>query len=438
MEHTVEITALAYGGRGVGRRGTHAMRRGSGKVVFVPYTAPGDVARVKIITEKKGFSEGVLIGLETPSPIRQEPPCPVYGQCGGCHLQHIKYPEQVGLKQGIFEETLKRLGGVKDIPYDESVPSPEPFNYRRRAHFHVNSGRWGFYESLSHRVVDIAACPLLDGRINTAFAAIKNALKGCRALAGVTIGVSEPDGMTAAAFNAAKHGTPPEWDKALAGVKGLKGFEVRDAETKKVTGTYGDTSLLFSIDDLSLRSGIGVFSQVNMAGNQRLVEKALLYADIAGEDVVLDLFSGAGNLTLPFARRARDVTGVESNRTAVEEAKANATANGITNASFHAGDATRWLARNIKTLEKNRPAVVILDPPRRGIPSSGGMPSNAAGALEKLKPGKIIYVSCSPPTLARDLRALATAGYKVFRAGLIDMFPQTYHMECVAGLVRTA
>lgn len=441
LEHTVEITALAYGGRGVGRI--------AGKVVFVPYTAPGDVAQIRITAEKKGFSEGALIGLVTPSPIRQEPSCPVYGVCGGCQLQHIKYPEQVRLKQGILEETLKRLGGVSDVSYDPPMSGPD-LNYRCRAHFHVKDNKWGFYEPRGHNVVDIISCPLLHERVNTAFSEIKAAFPEYpHGISDVEIGISQRDDTAVAAFHVAKDAAPLNWSKALGGVKRLKGFEVRDSETKKVIKTYGDASLEFSVFDVNMRSGIGVFSQVNRAQNLNLVEKTLLYAGLAGGERVLDLFSGAGNFSLPFARHARDVIGIEANKQAVQEAEANAAANEITNASFHAGDAALWLKRNLKTLEKNRPAVVILDPPRGGIPSSGGLsPSvrlphsgrdaDAAGVIKKLRPDKIIYVSCSPPTLARDLRGLAGVGYKVFRAGLIDMFPQTYHIECIAGLVRTA
>lgn len=423
MEHTVDITALAYGGRGIGRI--------AGKVVFVPYTAPGDVASVRITAEKKGFSEGELAGLVTPSPIRQEPSCPVYGVCGGCQLQHIKYPEQVKLKQGILEETLRRLGNVSGVSFDTPLSGPD-FNYRCRAHFHVKGKQWGFYGPRGHNIVDITSCPLLNERINAAFSEIKTALSEYpHAITDAEIGVSD-NGDAVAAFHVLRRAAPLNWSKALIGVKRLKGFEVRDSETERVMETCGDTSLEFKVFNVNMRSGIGVFSQVNRAQNLNLVEKALMYAGIAGGERVLDLFSGAGNLTLPFSRHAKDITGVEANKQAVEEARANAAANYITNASFHADDAGAWVKRNLKALVKNRPAVVILDPPRYG------MPQDAAEALKKLKPEKIIYISCSPPTLARDLRSLDGAGYKVFRAGLIDMFPQTYHMECVAGLVKTA
>lgn len=423
MESTVDITSLAFGGNGIGRIG--------GKVVFVPFTAPGDVARVRITSEKKGYSEGVLADLVSPSPEREKPECGYFGVCGGCALQHMKYHSQVEWKQRILEETLKRIGRVVPEAFDAPEPSPAAYNYRSRARFQIKGRSWGFFESKSHSVVDIEACPILSPLINTVFGGLKLALSGKETgLYSVEIGVSEKDGKAVASFHAGGD-TGFQWKKALSGIDDLKGFEVWADPLKKDKGrrifAEDDGSLLYEASGLSFSAGISVFSQVNRFQNQSLVRKVIDYAGLSGRERVLDLFSGVGNLSLPLAARAADTTGVESSGEAAKEAAANAEFNKIAAVRFIRDDAGRWLRNNIKALEKERPDVVVLDPPRGGEPE-------VAKALSGLRPKRIIYVSCSPPTLARDLSKLTGCGYRVFRAGLFDMFPQTYHIESIAGL----
>lgn len=417
MESVVEITGLAYGGSGVGRI--------NGKVVFVPYTAPGDKARIEITSEKKGFSEGRLVELLSASPSRVAPPCKYFGLCGGCALQHISYPVQVEWKDQILRETLKRIGKTEPLQWSPPVPSPKEFAYRTRARFHADGPRFGFYESGSHRVVDIEECPVLEPGLNVALSGIRGAFRASGAdpsvLKGFEIGLGN-DGLAAASFDLSR--TPPAaLMKALEKITGLKGFELRGPLSK----TLGDLSLDYSASGMNLRSRIRVFSQVNLPQNENLINKVLEYCGLTGTERTLDLFSGTGNLTLPLGKASKEAVGVESNGQAVKLAIENAALNRITTATFVEEDAAGWLARNIKTLEKERPHVVVLDPPRGGDPE-------AAGLLAALKPKKIIYVSCSPPTLARDISMLAGSGYRLFRAGVLDMFPQTYHIESVAGL----
>lgn len=425
MDSRVTITALAHGGSGVGRI--------DGKVVFVPFTAPGDEAMVEITAGKKTFSEGVLKEIITPSSMRALPECALYGVCGGCSLQHIGYQGQVEWKQRIFEETLRRIGGISAVAFDPAASSPSPMGYRSRARFHVSGGVWGFFEVKSHRVASLEACPVLDPLINTAFAAVRDALKGADlSIFAVDIGISEADEKAVASIHVTSSKGFP-WAEALSGVKDLKGYQVlvypvrQDRNRGRLIERHGDTELFYSIEDMRLGAGIDVFSQVNRRGNRFLVEKVVEYAALEGAEAVVDLFSGVGNLSLPLARRAGSVVGVESAGEAVEAAIRNGHNNSVSNADFIRMNASAWLKQEMKALEKKRPDVVVLDPPRGGD-------TDVASMLGKIRPARIIYVSCSPPTLARDLSHLIGTGYTVKRAGLIDMFPQTFHIEGVVVL----
>jgi len=423
MEHTVEITALAFGGKGLGRL--------DGKVVFVPYAAPGDVARVRITADKKSFYEGELTGLAVPSPDRVSPVCPHFGVCGGCALQHIDYPAQIRWKQEILAGTLKRIGGVEP-DFDEPAASPDRLGYRSRASFHVDGLSWGFFEAASHSVVDVDDCPVLDRRLNSVYREIKGALSGALRggyLESIDIGVSDNDAAAAAFFV-----TSPrrfDWKAALAGIKGLSGFEVWLAPSKKgkgrrITAEY-DSRLGYSAAGLTFEAGVSVFTQVNRPLNDLLIERVVDYASLTGRECVVDLCSGVGNLTLPLARRALVATGVEQSGEAVNFARKNAQLNNIENAEFVRSDALGWVAGQGKTLEKKVVDMVVLDPPRGGD-------REVAAAMSTMRPERIVYVSCNPPTLARDLSHLTGSGYGVIRAGLFDMFPQTYHIECITRL----
>lgn len=422
MEHTVEITSLAFGGKGVGRI--------NGKVVFVPFTAPGDSALVRITEEKKSFCEGELVELLTPSPEREAPPCPLFGVCGGCHLQHMNYPSQVEWKQRVFEQTLKRIGGVVPERCDSPAPSPDVYAYRCRASFHVDGRRWGFYAAGSRRVVDVDYCPVLDGAVNAVFKSVRERLSGRSGeLYAVDIAASGDGRAVAAFYTSGYRGF--DWAGELKGVEGLKGFEVWHSPSKKGKGrriiAEDDSTLTYGANVLRFEAGVSVFTQANRSLNPALIDRVIEYAGLTGREKAVDLFCGAGNLTLPLAAGCAHVTGVEENGAAIDFARKNARLNSIENIRFIRSGSLEWARERIKSLEKEGIDVVILDPPRGGDP-------DLAKAMSGLRPDKIIYVSCDPSTLARDISFLTGSGYGLFRAGLFDMFPQTYHIECIAGL----
>ncbi|MBI5884993.1 MAG: class I SAM-dependent RNA methyltransferase [Deltaproteobacteria bacterium] len=420
---TIKITGLAFGGNGVGRMDDN------GKVVFVPLTAPGDEAVVEITAEKKRFAEGALKEIINASPERVEPSCRWYGACGGCSWGHLTYNAQVDWKARILEDTLRRLGGISGVPFDEPARSPAPFHYRCRARFHCADGHIGFYGARSREVVPIDECPLLEERVNAAYAAIREAIASTddRSVESVVIGAGA-EGPAAAALHV--HGRQnPALVKALARTEAIKGFEVRQAASGKLISTHGTVALASNISGVEIASGVSVFSQANRAQNRVLVDKVVEYAGLSGAERVVDLYCGCGNLSLPLALRAGFVTGVESEAAAVEYAKANAARNMPGNTAFHAAGAAAWLERNVKALEKDGTDVIILDPPRDGE-------FDAARTIARLRPSRVVYVSCAPPALARDAGHLALNGYRLTRAGLIDMFPQTYHVESIVRLDR--
>lgn len=424
--YTVDITDVAYGGKGVGRI--------KGKVVFVPFTAPGDRVIVKITAEDRGFSHGALKDIVEPSPMRVRPACPVYETCGGCSLQHIAYGNQVECKQRMLEESIKRIGGLEAVEFEPPIASDVPFGYRARSRIHVDAkGRWGFYEAVSRNVVDIRSCPVLNKPLNRAFSQIRDAVsfrlkfgkKGCW-LETVELGASSDDDKTVAAFYI-KEDKARELVAALFDVSELKGIQVWDTISGKKAFERGDTAVCYNVNGIAYKADISVFSQANHGLNRRLAGSVCDWAGLTGKERVLELYSGAGNLTLQLAQKAVEVIAVEADPLAMENARSNAAMNNIKNVRFHASDTVGWLTRNLKDLERAAFDVVILDPPRTGDAEAGR-------AIAHIRPKRIVYVSCSPPTLARDLSQLARAGYRVFKAVLFDMFPQTHHVESIVML----
>lgn len=429
MTIELEIQKLTYGGKGIGRI--------NGKVVFVPYSAPGDVVEAELTAEKKGFSEGVITRIIRPSEFRVSPPCPVYSSCGGCAMQHIAYAEQVRCKQTALAETLQRIGKLKDVPFEAPIAATEQFNYRTRARFHADGNMFGFYKTASHDIVEIEDCPLVDKRLNKAIAPIKAFVKRANgkknAISSVELSLMSGDSIAAIfTINNREKIDPSGLFNEL---RSLAGFETRDANTGKLFERRGETILTYEALGNSYKAPVNSFTQSNRLLNPGLIEKTLEYAGLDKTKRVIDLYCGAGNITIPAAKIAKEAVGVENSKTSVKFAEINAAANHIDNVRFIASDVTRWLdaasrrIKDIKTLERRHGDVVILDPPRDGD-------IDAARRISLMQPETIVYVSCAPPTLARDLNELAGNNYRVFSAVLIDMFPQTYHIECIVGLKR--
>ncbi len=415
----VLIESVAFKGYGVAR--IH------GKVIFVPYTVTGDRAWIEIVEDKKEYSTGRVVKIAEPSPSRVAPPCPYFGRCGGCQWQHIDYPVQVGLKKEILVETLKRLGRLKEIPSVGTFPSPKPYDYRIRVQLKVRGKAMGYYREGSHRIVDIDHCPISHPLVNRIIRRLRGEFVIFQLMKEIEINVSPEEGKGNVLFRPHSYDRriKPFAKRLLQSESIFQGIAV--AEKAKLT-LFGDhlESTIPSYQDgnLRLRISPGSFSQVNPEQNQALIQIVLQFSETNKEDDVLDLYAGVGNLTLPLAMGAKEVSGIEENTMAVKDAQFNTERNGIRNCHFIQGRVEHVLSN----WERERPRLIVLDPPRAGC-------KTILDQVVRLKPAKIIYVSCEPTTFARDLRLFSERGYAVQRLSLIDMFPQTYHME-VVGLLK--
>ncbi|WP_224962904.1 23S rRNA (uracil(1939)-C(5))-methyltransferase RlmD [Geomonas subterranea] len=435
-DRIIEIESLCYGGAGFGRV--------EGKACFVPFTAPGDHARIRVVREKRSFLEGELVELVEPSALRVAPVCPVFGECGGCDWQFLPYSEQVKQKGVIFADTLSRIGKVERESVLPVAASPDSYGYRSRVQVKVTVAagalRLGFFRTGSHDVVDFGSgCPLAQPVLNRMAAEFRVLLPGlpqCESVHQIDLSTGD-DGDGIAIVHSRGGGAPllESLTRDRSRLPSVAGVFVRSGRKGALEKAFGIDSLSYRVPasltpgsrELKLRFGRGGFSQVNYRQNLELIRTACEWAGLTGKERVLDLYCGNGNLSLPLAHNAAHVMGVEGYAASIADAVANAEANGIKNAEFLVSDAAQAVRRLVKRKEKFD--LVVLDPPRGG--------AEAAAELAGLAPRKIIYVSCDPATLARDLASLCGNGYRVTRSKPVDMFPQTYHLESVTELVRT-
>lgn len=440
QEETVEIEALAYGGEGLG----HIQK----KVVFVPFTSPGDRVRVRISESKRNYLRGTFVEFEIRSPLRAVPLCDVFGECGGCHWQHIQYEFQVEAKAKILRDTLSRIGKVDPSAYEwlPPIPAETPYGYRCRARLQCQALRevvLGFCRSRSRDIVPFGRCELLSPFLNQTIQKLSGFLNSLEYLYDFTeIEVlANPESEEAVlAFQ-----TPSSLGDGVTDfLKALKAhipkvygvtFEILDGDQRR-TEDFGNCGLdlrLPALDssrpagEIRAKARIHTFTQANLNQNANLQRVVFEWAQPRQDQIVLDIYSGMGNLTLPLASRVGRVIGLENNPCAVEDARQNALRNGLDRCDYRLADA----ASGLETVraELGRVDVAIVDPPRKGASRE------VVAKLVALAPSRVIYVSCNPTTLARDVEMFSFSGYKLARVRMIDMFPQTYHIECVAEFV---
>lgn len=419
-ELRINIESMAFKGLGVARV--------NGKVIFIPYSVTGDEAWVDIVEEKKNYSMGKLKKIIKPSPWRVDPKCPYFGRCGGCQWQHIGASIQGELKKEVLKEALKRLGGLKGIPCITVAPSPQYYGYRARVQLKVKGESIGYYQERSHKLVDIKHCPIVHPLINQMFPPIRKALPFLTRMEGIEMNVSPEEGKGVLILHplSFQQGMENFVNEFLQAHPILKGIAVKKKEGLMF---FGEPHLSFTIPlnqsgekrDLKFRTSPESFFQVNLEQNQKLIQTVIEFSDAKKDEKVLDLYAGVGNFTLPLAIKVKDVLGIEENPMAVEDAKFNAKENGIEKCHFILGRVEDVLER----WDRERYDLIVLDPPRTGC-------KEAVDQMVGLKPEKIIYISCEPTILSRDLRFFSERGYQLQKLTLIDMFPQTYHMEVVA------
>jgi 23S rRNA (uracil1939-C5)-methyltransferase len=424
MTFDLEIETLTVGGRGLGR---HA-----GKAVFVPCTAPGDHVRCRITRGHRHFDEAETVELLVPSGLRRQPPCPVFGLCGGCQWQHLSYDTQVGWKERLFREQLLRAGVVAPDAFLPIEQAPEEWGYRNRVQFKCRRTAQGFvsgfYRHGSHFVVDTPDCLLADHPIRAAYACLRTELPVSPqpdAIPQVDIS-SSADGSVAVLLHALPDAAVVlrQWLPDMADRGGFAAaIQCGRKESIEVLCGEADMAMVIDSPPLQLRIGPGGFAQINPDQNRRLVAAVVAAATLSGNERVLDLYCGVGNFTLPLARRAGSVVGVESYAPAITNAIDNAARHALDNVTFHVEPAEGAALRHGPC------DLVLLDPPR-----SGAYP--VMRDLLVLKPRRILYVSCDPATLARDLKPLVNSGYTVVSCQPFDLFPQTWHTESLTVLAR--
>ncbi len=384
----MQIDELAAGGDGVGRAS-------DGRVVFVPFTAPGDRVRVQIVDRQARFSRGRVETLLQAGPERIDPICPVYGSCGGCAWQHVSYPAQLDAKLAIVTAALRRIGGLAP-PTPTIMPSPNPFGYRSRSRVLASRGRVGYRRRRSHALCATSRCPLLVDELDQSLAAL--AIE------------SPPDGEWELSL-----GHTPNGDRTsrVSRLPGRKGEQVPTKDSQRLSLQVGGNQIGFSE---------GVFVQSNASLLGPLVDA--VHSAAGRGQLAFDLFAGAGFLTLGLAAQFEAVLAVEANPTAARDLEWNVASAGI--------DCVRVLAESVEVAIANRrfedlePDVIVLDPPRTGLPDG------AAEFLASIEPNRFVYLSCDPATLARDLSVLAFWDYELTSVQVFDMFPQTPHVEVLA------
>ena len=423
--HEVRIEKLVYGGEGLGRLA-------SGQAVFVSGVLPGELVRAGIVLKRKGIFHAVAEEIIDPSPDRVAPPCEGEKQCTGATWPFIAYPAQLRLKQEILLDTLQRTGGMKPKRPLPIIPSPRTEHYRLRTQFNVRTEkgaqRIGFFRQGSYSLVEVEDAFLIHPLINRTLAAVRNLITLLPPLLEIHINASPAGEVHLLVFGAEETLKPLDsffanLQKAVPEVIGLTGF----ARKKKVH-SLGRNTLELEVEGLALHATEGNFFQVNWEQNGNMVRTVLDFTGLTGSETVLDLYCGIGNFSLPLAGKAGMVIGIESGYAAIEDARKNAKLNGIINVEFIADD----LQKGLKPLleRKQKADVIVLDPPRAGA---------TLKTLERILafvPRKIIYVSCNPSTLARDLKFFHLFGFRLDRLQPVDMFPWTYHIECVAEMVR--
>jgi len=413
-----DVTGINHKGEGITRI--------NGKVTFIPYAIPGEKVDISIHTDKKKYSQANLVKVLEPSTARQEPACPFYYQCGGCNYQHLTYQHQLQMKQQVVEDSLRRIGNqptkVKPV-----IGMSEPWRYRNKVSWHLESDhdstRIGFYSSKTHEIIPVDQCLLVQEKIETLFLFIKDYLNShnSNSKGEIIIRQSSVNQKLMVILTDIKLVQRKDFIFQLSQrVDSLYLFT--DGKYKLIEGVvYLDEK----IKDTLFKLSPGSFFQVNPIQTERLMDIVHKFLKLQGKENILDAYCGTGSITLNLSPYVKSITGIESFVPAVNDAQNNALINNATNCTFISGKCERILPKL-----KQKFDAIILDPPRKGCHPA------VIKAIAQHCPTRIIYVSCNPSTLARDLQLLDQLGYSNTEVQPIDMFPWTYHVECVVGIQK--
>ncbi len=443
----LEITDLSSSGDGLGRW--------QERVVFVPDTVPGDLVRVRLVQAKPTFGRAKVRQLLTPSPDRIRAACIVADKCGGCQWQSMDYSAQLRAKQQQVVDAFTRIGGFADPRVLPILPAAAPLGYRNKATYPLGRSpegqvKAGYYRQGSHKLVNLNQCPVQDERLNPLLSEVKrdiqergwsvyNETKHQGRLRHLSLRVGRRTGQLLLTLVSTAPNLKDielqaqEWRDRYPALVGVcvnlnpeKTNAIFGAETLVIDGTPYIEEIFA---DLRFRIHATTFFQVNTEQAEQVLQVILDELQLTGSETIIDAYCGVGTLTLPLAQKARRVMGLEVQAEAVAQGLANAGLNGIDNVEFRAGDVGALLIDAAASLSEPLD-IVVLDPPRKGCDRP------VLDALIELRPPRIVYMSCDPATLARDLKVLRDeGGYTLVKAQPADFFPQTPHVECVAFLV---
>lgn len=423
-----------------------------GYPIFVPHGLPGEKAKIKVTKLNKGYGFGRLMELYEESPDRVEAPCPIYKQCGGCQLQHLSYEGQLRAKEKMVRELMTRIGKLEDVIVHPTLGMEEPWNYRNKAQVPVGEMEGGlvagFYAKRSHEIINMDECLIQFTENDEMIRVVKGICEkyGVRAynekqhkgtLRHIMVRTGQVTGEIMVVLVTRTPDIPnrrkivDELVEAMPNITSI----IQNVNTKKTNVILGDQTITLwgadviadYIGDIKFEISPRSFYQVNPSQTKVLYEKTLEYANLSGNETVIDAYCGIGTISLFLAKKAKKVYGVEIVPEAIEDARKNAGLNNITNVEFEVGEAEtvipNWYKQGITA------DCLVVDPPRKGCDE------NLLKTIAAMKPKKVVYVSCNPATLARDLRYLEDNGYKTVEVQPVDMFPQTMHVECVAKLI---
>ena len=450
-DYTVTIESLAFGGKGVARVDDY--------VLFVRRALPGDVCRVRITKRKRSFGEARILSIEQPSPLRIQPPCAYFEWCGGCTWQNMSYANQLLQKKTIVEQSFKRPDDLGDVPVLDTLACETPYGYRNKMEFSFADRKWLTPEDLDNpdiskafalglhvpgtfdKILHIEHCLLQSDTANTILKFISRYVQdaglpayGIRSHEGLlrflVLRQSRASGEImvnlVTSRDARKELTPlarelrERFGEVSSVVNTVNSRKAQIAQGEEEFLLAGKSVISDTIGPFRFDISANSFFQTNTAQAEKLYNTALEFAALSGRETVWDLYCGTGTITLFLARRAKKVYGFEIVESAIKDARNNAARYDIDNVQWFAGD-----VREHMTALEERPDVLVTDPPR------AGMHPDVVETLLRIRPRRIVYVSCNPTTLARDLKILQQA-YTVVKARPVDMFPQTYHIETVA------
>ncbi|VEF49141.1 23S rRNA (uracil-5-)-methyltransferase RumA [Bacillus freudenreichii] len=434
---------LTHDGKGVAKV--------DGYPLFVANALPGEKAKIKVTKMNKGYGFGRLIDIYEKSEFRIEPACPIYGECGGCQLQHISYEGQLQAKEKQVRDVLERIGKLENVKVHPVLGMENPWHYRNKAQVPIGEHEGGlvggFYKQRSHEIVDMEAC-LIQQEVNDEVLQKVKAICsefGLRAynekthkgtLRHIMVRTGKVTGEIMVVLITRTPDIPNRRklvERIVDEVPGIKSV-VQNVNTKRTNVIFGDqTNVLRGeeviydyIGDVKFAISARSFYQVNPEQTKVLYDKALEYAGLSGEETVIDAYCGIGTISLFLAQRAKKVYGVEIVPEAIEDAERNAELNDIDNVEFAVGEAEkvipRWYEQGVQA------DVLVVDPPRKGCDET------LLNTIIEMKPKKVVYVSCNPATLARDLRILEDGGYETVQVQPVDMFAHSVHIESVAEL----